>query len=127
MSVSLQVYLSDIPDWCFIEAWGTEEGLKRAGSNPSAADRERFAHVSPYFHVDKVKAPTLMMVGAADRRVPLDDGKRYIDALKQRKDAPDARLIVFPEDAHALDKPQTEFEQWITALWWLQQYCLNEA
>jgi acylaminoacyl-peptidase len=63
-----------------------------------------------------------MMLGACDRRVPLDDGKRYLEALRKRTDAPPARLIVFPQDAHALDKPQTEYEQWLTALWWLDTY-----
>ena len=118
----LQVHLSDIPDWCFIEAWGTEEGRKRASSRPLPSDLELFTRISPFYHIEKVKASVLMMLGACDRRVPLDDGKRYLDALKRREDAPDTHLIVFPEDTHALDRPQTEFEQWITALWWLRKH-----
>lgn len=27
---------------------------------------------------------------------------------------------MFPEDTHALDKPQTEFEQWINVAWMLK-------
>lgn len=36
--------------------------------------------------------------------------------------APEARTIVFPEDTHALDRPQTEFEQWISTASWLKTH-----
>lgn len=121
-NISLMVHLTDIPDWCFVETWGTEIGKKRASAAPTAEDMGRFFEMSPIAHVGKVKAPLLMMLGACDRRVPLDDGKRYLDALRKGQDAPKTKLIVFPEDAHALDKPQTEFEQWLTAFWWVQTH-----
>jgi acylaminoacyl-peptidase len=46
--------VSDIPDWCFVEAWGSAEGLRRAGAAPTSEDIQRFAAVSPITHVDKV-------------------------------------------------------------------------
>ena len=49
-------------------------------------------------------------------RVPLVDAKRYVAALRARKGAPPARIFVFNEDTHALDRPQTEFEQWLTTI-----------
>lgn len=57
-------------------------------------------------------------------RVPLEDGKRYAWALRARADPPPppVRVLVFPEDTHALDRPQTEFEQFINAAWWLKQH-----
>jgi acylaminoacyl-peptidase len=60
------------------------------------------------------------MLGAKDRRVPLDDGKRYATALAAR--GVETRVLVFPEDTHALDKPQTEFEQWLNLAWWLRRH-----
>ncbi|KAL4526114.1 hypothetical protein Ndes2526B_g01069 [Nannochloris sp. 'desiccata'] len=121
-NISLMVHLSDIPDWCFIECYGSEKGREKAGSGPAAEDIEKMYQMSPISHVDKVKAPVLMMLGAVDRRVPYDDGKRYLERLKRRADGPETRLTVFPQDAHGLDKPQTEFEQWVTALWWLDKH-----
>lgn len=55
-----------------------------------------------------------------DRRVPLDDGQRYIDAV--RAAGVPTRVLVFPNDTHALDKVQTEFEQWLNLAWWLGQH-----
>jgi acylaminoacyl-peptidase len=52
--------------------------------------------------------------------VPLDDGWRYVDALRAR--GIKARVLVFPDDTHALDKPCTEVEQWLNVAWWLREH-----
>jgi acylaminoacyl-peptidase len=121
-NISMMVHLTDIPDWCFIETYGSDEGLKRAQTCVSVEDLLNMENKSPVKYVENVKAPVLMMLGGGDRRVPMDDGKRYLARLKQRHDSPDSRLIVFDNDDHGLTKPQTEFEQWITALWWLKKF-----
>jgi len=121
-NISFMVHVTDIPDWCFIETLGSEEGLQRAQTQVTMKDMEVMEQKSPITHVNNVKAPVLMLLGGCDRRVPMDDGKRYIARLKQSDNAPPTRIIVFENDEHGLTKPQTEFEQWITGLWWLQQH-----
>lgn len=41
-------------DWCYVEAWGTEEGRRRAAAKPTAEDLARLREVSPIMHVHKV-------------------------------------------------------------------------
>lgn len=83
-------------------------------------DLQRFKQVSPISVLSKVKAPLLLLLGAKDRRVPWIDGKQYGAALQAQGGT--VRTIVFPEDTHALDRPQTEFETLINMISWLQQH-----
>ena len=146
--LSLMAAVSDIPEWAFVEAWGGATGRRRARARPGAEDLERFAAVSPIAHVDSVTAPLLVLLGGRDRRVPLEDASRYLCALRGRRSGsggqrqqrrsgaseeekeetplppppPRTRVLVFPNDAHALDAPQTEFEAWLNAAAWLKEH-----
>jgi acylaminoacyl-peptidase len=145
LDLSLMAAVSDIPEWAFVEAWGGREGRRRARARPDAEDLARFAAVSPIAHVDKVTAPLLVLLGGKDRRVPLEDASRYLCALRGRRAGrsrrengtakkeegeedvlppppPRTRVLVFPNDAHALDAPQTEFEAWLNAAAWLKEH-----
>ncbi|CAG9467337.1 unnamed protein product [Pedinophyceae sp. YPF-701] len=122
-NLGLMVGTSDIPEWCYVEALGSEAGMKRFRANPSPEDLEVFRAKSPITTVDNVNLPLLVLLGAKDARVPFTDAKQYVTALKDRgESAPDVRVLVFPEDKHALDKPQTEFESWMNILAWLKKY-----
>ena len=77
---------------------------------------------SPIKYISKLHAPMLFFLGAKDRRVPLKDAQQFIYALREQPDAPLVKTFVFPEDTHALDKPQTEFEQLLNAAHWLQSH-----
>ncbi len=74
----------------------------------------------PIGHADKIKAP-LFLVGAKDMRVPMQESKQYLAAFKARQ----APAIVVPEDTHALDKPQTKFEQFLNAAWWIKSHVVH--
>ena len=97
-------------------------GSERMQIKPVQEDLQRWREVSPIAHADKVMAPLFFMLGAKDMRVPMQDAKQYLAALGARTDSPETRVIIFPEDTHALDKPQTEFEQFLNAAWWLKRH-----
>ncbi|KAF8057927.1 Serine/threonine-protein phosphatase PP1 isozyme 1 [Scenedesmus sp. PABB004] len=125
LNIALMVGVTDIPDWCYVEVLGTKEGRARFGAAPSAADYAAMLAASPVAHVGAVRAPMMLLLGARDRRVPLDDGWRFVDALRAR--GVPTRVLVFPDDSHALDKPQTEFEQWLNLAWWLKAHRTRES
>lgn len=103
-----------------------QEGLERMRVKPTTQDLERFREVSPIAHVDKVTAPLMFMLGAKDRRVPMQDAKQYLAAVKSRANAPETKVFVFPEDTHSLDKVQTEFEQFLNAAWWFKKHLVQQ-
>ena len=55
-------------------------------------------------------------------RVPFVDAKRYVAALRAREGSPATQTFIFNEDTHALDRPQTEFEQWINVAAFLKRH-----
>lgn len=97
-----------------------QEAKKRMAARPTIDDLTRFKEVSPISVLHQVKAPVLLLLGAKDRRVPLADGQQYAAALRAQGGI--VKTIVFPEDTHALDRPQTEFETMINMISWLQQH-----
>ena len=118
--LTAMIHLTDIPDWCFVESG---LGMAKAVPKPALEDVARLAEVSPSRYLGNVRAPLLFHLGAKDRRVPPDDGKRYAEALRARMDdGPEVRMVLFPEDNHALDRAKTEFEQWITTVWWMRRH-----
>ncbi|GBG58646.1 hypothetical protein CBR_g47 [Chara braunii] len=119
-NVSSMVGITDIPDWCFTEAMGGVRGPSAYSEIPRVEDLQTFYRISPAAHIDKVKVPTLFLLGKEDRRVPMSNALQYVHALRSR--GLEARVVVFPEDNHALDKPQTEFETWVTVASWLRQH-----
>lgn len=72
---------SDIPDWCAVEA-----GSNYTQKGP--VDDELFMRMrkkSPIQYVHQVKAPTFLMIGSKDLRVPPSQGIEFYHRLKANK------------------------------------------
>ncbi|KAK4405803.1 Acylamino-acid-releasing enzyme [Sesamum angolense] len=117
---ALMVGTSDIPDWCFFEAYGSE-GKSIFTESPSAENLALFHSKSPISHVSKVKTPTLFLLGARDLRVPIYDGIQYARALKEN--GVETKVIMFPNDVHAIKRPQSDFESFLNIGAWFKKYC----
>ncbi|KAK6625137.1 hypothetical protein RUM43_005428 [Polyplax serrata] len=72
--------MSDIPDWASVEN-GFEFDESKILSMEEAS---RMIEVSPVQLANKIKAPTLFLVGKKDLRVPFYQGLRMYNALKSR-------------------------------------------
>ena len=109
---------TDIPDWTVVEC-----GFKYDFSTHQCVSAEMLAAMlaaSPVAHVDKVKTPTLVALGAKDRRVPASQGEDFHHLLRAR--GVPTSLLRFPEDTHAIDRPASEAEHFIAIARWFARY-----
>ncbi|KAL2463740.1 acylaminoacyl-peptidase-related [Forsythia ovata] len=119
-NMALMIGTTDIPDWCYFEAYGSE-GKSRFTEAPTAEHLALFYSKSPISHISKVKTPTLILLGAQDLRVPVSIGLQYARALKEK--GVETKLIVFPSDVHSIDRPQSDFESFLNIGVWFKKYC----
>ncbi|XP_059312322.1 acylamino-acid-releasing enzyme-like isoform X2 [Lycium ferocissimum] len=119
-NLALMVGTTDIPDWCYFEAFGSEAKSNFTAA-PSAEHLAVFYKKSPISHVSKVQAPTLMLLGSKDLRVPITDGLQYARALQEK--GVEVKVMTFPDDIHELDRPRTDFESFLNIGVWFKKYC----
>ena len=113
-----ELFVSDIPDWVMCEGLGTYDFDYKCVGGP-----EIFAELyakSPVKYIDSVKTPTLLMIGSVDLRVPPSQGMEYYKALIARK-VP-AKALIYKEDNHPLDKPQTLADCIVSTILWYEKY-----
>jgi dipeptidyl aminopeptidase/acylaminoacyl peptidase len=65
-------------------------------------DRELLVHISPINHLDQIAAPLLVIHGANDPRVPLNEAEQLVQALQARQIP--VGLLVFDDEGHGVIK-----------------------
>ncbi len=65
-------------------------------------DREALRALSPITHIDRLKAPLMLLQGATDPRVPAGEALQFHEAL-QKKGVP-SELMIFPDEGHGFRK-----------------------
>lgn len=131
--IAAMMGISDIADWCYVEALGAQrvvdENIDYYSPAPSPEYRLRMWEVSPVAHRSVVtpggyKAATLICLGMKDRRVPASQGLAYYQLLRRYHNAQGVplQLLCFPEDVHAIDLPATEAEHWVAIAQWMHQH-----
>lgn len=89
---------------------------------PFWQDPKAWLAESSLMYVGNVTTPTLMMVGALDRRCPSPQTEEYYSALKLRN-VPSA-LLIFPDEYHgtAVMKPSDWMRTQLYMMSWFQRY-----
>eukprot|EP00058_Branchiostoma_floridae_P025806 XP_002611296.1 hypothetical protein BRAFLDRAFT_210907 [Branchiostoma floridae] len=108
--------ITDIPDWCCVEA-GVEPDYHKP---PSPEVYTAMLTKSPMFHASKIKAPTMIMLGEVDRRVPHTQGKELYRLLKTR--GVPARLLVYPDNNHPIAKVDAEADAFVNIYKWFTEH-----
>ncbi|HLG13614.1 MAG TPA: S9 family peptidase [Blastocatellia bacterium] len=83
------------------------------------AYRER----SPVFHIKKARTPTLIIHGAADRRVPPGQGQELYTALKWR--GVPCEFVTYPREGHGIGERAHQLDFMKRVLGWFDRHLRN--
>jgi len=72
------------------------------GNIDDPADREFFKEISPLTHVDRVKAPLMVVHGANDPRDPVSEADQFVRAIRERNG--EVEYLRFPDEGHGVRK-----------------------
>ena len=95
--------------------WEEELGLPWLKEN-----REKWDRISPFFELDKVKTPTLIVGGEQDWNVPIHNSEQLYIALK-RQGVP-TELIVYPDQGHQIEVPSYEKDLYERYIKWFDKW-----
>jgi dipeptidyl aminopeptidase/acylaminoacyl peptidase len=76
-----------------------EKGQGRMGDSPWA-NPQRFIDNSPYYRIDRIHTPLLIVAGEADETVAFQESKKFFVGLR-RMDRP-VQLAVYPGEGHVI-------------------------
>ncbi|KAI1305801.1 Acylamino-acid-releasing enzyme [Halotydeus destructor] len=117
---STMTELTDEVDW----VWNcTVKGQKWTyNANPNGEQLKQMYEKSPIAFVDKVRTPTLMMLGSRDRRVPMSQGIKWYNTL--RANGVETRCHVY-EDSHGLGQVKVDGDVFMNSMLWILSH-LNQ-
>ncbi|KAJ8934689.1 hypothetical protein NQ318_015158 [Aromia moschata] len=115
IDVASMSIISDIPDWCYVEA-GKEYTQRGEIDNDILLYLRK---ASPIVHAHKVKAPTLLQIGSKDLRVPPHQGTEYY--LRLKANGVVTRMNLY-DDNHPLGTVVNETDNIINTLLWIEKH-----
>lgn len=80
---------------------------------------------SPFYQLNKVTTPTLILFGAEDNVASVDQGWMYYRALQQSGKT-DVRFVLFPGEGHVPSKLVYMKRMLVEELGWFEKYLLGE-
>ncbi|GJQ11064.1 hypothetical protein GpartN1_g2855.t1 [Galdieria partita] len=113
---------TDIRDWCFTElgysTWEAKDKMESLLAQPDILAR-MWSH-SPISHIKNCQAPTLLLLGGSDRRVPPSQGIEWYQILKSKKIP--SKLLWYPDSDHSINDSPSNDDAWMHTLLWLDEY-----
>lgn len=88
-------------------------------------NRELWERLSPFNQVEKITTPTLVMCGALDWNVPVQNSEQLYQAL--RRLGRTTQLVVYPGEHHGIRKPSFQQDRFQRYLDWYGQHVKGEA
>jgi dipeptidyl aminopeptidase/acylaminoacyl peptidase len=86
-------------------------------------NRHRWDHISPFYSLDKVTTPTLVVGGEDDWNMPILNSEQLYLVLRQR--GIPTQLVVYPGQGHGLSVPSYERDLYNRYQHWLDTYLIK--
>lgn len=106
-------YLANYGTDHYQRQWEAELGLPWA--NP-----QLWMKLSPFYRVEKIVTPTLVMGGDADMNVPILGGEQLYQALKRL--GRETQLVIYPGETHAIRRPSFQKDRYERYIAWYSKY-----
>ena len=106
-------YLANYGNDHYQRQWEAELGLP--WRNPEA-----WMRISPFYRLDKITTPTLVMGGDADMNVPILGGQQLYQGL--RRLGRETELIVYPGEPHSIRRPSFQKDRFDRYIAWYEKY-----
>lgn len=106
-------YLANFGHDHYLIEWETELGLPWRNT-------DLWIKLSPYYQVDKVTTPTLVMCGQEDWNVPLINSEQLYQAL--RRLGVQTELVIYPGEGHGISRPSFQKDRYERYLAWYDKY-----
>ncbi|WP_371246178.1 prolyl oligopeptidase family serine peptidase [Mycoplasmopsis agassizii] len=100
--------------------WRTPGNIFEEALGDPYLNEEYAKSVSPYFHADKIKTPLMIVQGANDPRVPLEQSELMISALK--KNNIDVEYMLKDDEGHGFANEENRFEMYEKVEMFLAKY-----
>ena len=76
--------------------------------------------LSPFFKVEQITTPTLIMGGQQDWNVPVQNSEQLYQAL--RRLGRETQLVVYPGQGHGIRRPSYQKDRYERYLAWYDKY-----
>ncbi|XP_074605628.1 acylamino-acid-releasing enzyme-like [Brevipalpus obovatus] len=114
--LSSMIFVTDIPDWNLVEGLGYIDSGFPFESIHDSKVLAKLKECSPIMYIDRVKTPTLVVLGTIDKRVPMSQGRAYYHGLKCR--SVPAKCLVY-EDNHSIMKIPNAIDLTMNSIMWI--------
>jgi len=116
---SATLYISNYGHDQYQRWWEEELGLPWLPEN-----REKYDRMSPFYKLDRVTTPTLVVGGEDDWNVPIQNSEQLYIVLKRR--GIPTELVVYPEQGHTWsDVPSYDKDLYQRYFAWLERFVTN--
>lgn len=106
-------YLANYGTDHYQRQWEAELGLP--WQNP-----QLWMKLSPFYRLDKIVTPTLVLGGDADMNVPILGGEQLYQGLKRL--GRETELIIYPGETHSIRRPSFQKDRFERYLAWYSKY-----